>query len=179
MFKLIKLQDTNHLFKHCFMKQKKVLISFFFFCSMIMLGKAQEVFVPGGGDVSSESGSISYTIGQLFYTTNTTSDGSVIQGIQFPYEISVITNSETFDDIKLDISAYPNPVVNKLQLKISQNSFNNLSYQFFDQSGKILERKEISEQIVLLSLEDYKPATYLLSVMESNKLLKTFKIVKK
>ena len=53
--------------------------------------QAQQAIVPIGGDAIGASGQISYSIGQIAYTTYEGSTGSVSQGVQQPFEISFIT----------------------------------------------------------------------------------------
>ena len=53
--------------------------------------KAQEAPNASGGNGSGSGGSASYSMGQIVYTTNKGTNGSVAQGIQQPFEISVIT----------------------------------------------------------------------------------------
>lgn len=52
--------------------------------------RAQETIPVTGGEASG-GGTVSYTAGQIIYTTNTGTSGSVTQGIQQPFEISVVT----------------------------------------------------------------------------------------
>ena len=68
---------------------------------------AQEAIITSGGDASGSTGSVSYTIGQVVYTTNTGTNGSAAQGVQQPYEISVVTGLEEAKGINLDFSVYP------------------------------------------------------------------------
>lgn len=44
--------------------------------------QAQQVVTTSGGNASGSGGSVSYTIGQIVYTTNTNSNGSVAKGVQ-------------------------------------------------------------------------------------------------
>ena len=50
--------------------------------------QAQEIPIASGAVATGIGGSSSYTVGQVVYTTNTGSNGSVAQGVQQPYEIS-------------------------------------------------------------------------------------------
>ena len=67
------------------MKIKKLLIA------TLLLGafqtQAQEAVATAGGDASGTNGNVSYTVGQVVYTTNTGTTGSVAQGVQQPFEI--------------------------------------------------------------------------------------------
>jgi hypothetical protein len=51
----------------------------------------------------------SYSLGQVVYTKNTGTNGSSSQGVQQPYEISVITAIDETKDILLEFLVYPNP----------------------------------------------------------------------
>ena len=55
---------------------------------------AQETVPATGGDATRAGGSSSYTLGQVVYTTNTGTNGSVAQGVQQPYEISISVGIE-------------------------------------------------------------------------------------
>ena len=160
------------------MKNKKVKLS-----ALLLLGicfnslYAQQATAVSGADASGSGGSAAYSVGQIVYTTNTGSNGSVAQGAQQPYEISVTTGLlET--DFKLNLTAYPNPTTNYLMLQID-NFDKALSYQLFDISGKLLESNAIVVNSTTIKMENYPTATYFLKVTQNNALVKTFKIVKK
>lgn len=78
---------------------------------------AQSSVNATGGNASGDGGSASYSVGQVVYTANTGTNGSVAQGVQQPYEISVVTGIEEAHDIKLSVSVYPNPATDYLTLK--------------------------------------------------------------
>ncbi len=80
----------------------------------------QESIPASGGDVSGSGGSASYSIGQVFYSTHTGADGSVSEGVQQPYEISVVTSVVEAEGIDLVVSAFPNPVTDHLILRVDQ-----------------------------------------------------------
>jgi len=137
---------------------------------------AQQASTASGGDASGSGGSVAYSVGQIVYTTNTGITGSVAQGVQQPYEISITTGMlET--DIKLNLSAYPNPTTNYLMLQID-NYDKALLYQLYDISGKLLESNTIVASSTTITMEALPTATYLLKVTQNNKEVKTFKIIK-
>ena len=51
---------------------------------------AQELSVSSSGEGVGSGGGVSYSVGQTFYIVNTGSTGSESQGMQQPYEISVV-----------------------------------------------------------------------------------------
>ena len=80
--------------------------------------QAQESINATGGIASGSGGSMSYSVGQIVYTTNTGTNGSVAQGVQQPYEISAVIGIEEFNGINLYVSVYPNPTSDYLTLSI-------------------------------------------------------------
>ena len=77
------------------MRHKKVKLSAVLLLGLGLTGlKAQEAIPATGGMASGSGGSVSYSLGQLVYTTNTGTNGSVALGIQQPFEIFVVTSIE-------------------------------------------------------------------------------------
>jgi hypothetical protein len=129
-----------------------------------------------GGDAQGAQGSFSYTIGQVVYTTHE-SGSSMALGIQRPFEISVETSlNENNEDINL--SVYPNPTAGRLELMVSDRSFESLSYQLYDINGKLLNSEAINNHKTIIELENLPVANYLLKVIENQVPIKTFKIIK-
>lgn len=139
---------------------------------------AQETIPAAGGNASGSGGSVSYSVGQLVYNTNGGSNGSVAQGVQQPYEISVVTSIEEATDIDLVCSAYPNPATEYLTLNIQNYHNVKVSYQLCDFDGKILVHKKIEGNETNLYIGDLVPSTYFLRIIKNNKEIRTFKIVK-
>jgi len=161
------------------MKYKKLKLSAVLLLGLGLTGLYAQTAVPAtGGNASGSGGSVSYSVGQVVYTTNTGANGSVTQGVQQPFEISVITGLEEAKGISLSVSAYPNPTTDFLNLKVENYDNTNLSYQLFDISGKLLESKKITGNHTSIVMSNLVPATYFVKVTESNKEVKTFKIIK-
>ena len=140
---------------------------------------AQQTIPTTGGDASSSSGSISYSIGQIGHTTTSSSSGSLAQGVQHAYEISVVSGVDSPQKIKLEISAYPNPTIDFLYLKIQNYNQSHLSYQLFDMSGKLIRKQDILYSETRISMESLATATYFIRVQENDIIIKTFKIIKR
>jgi hypothetical protein len=73
-----------------------------------IIGLSQEAIPASGGDASGSGGTLSFTVGQLGYSSNSGSNGSVAEGVQQPYEISTTVGIE-LSNISLDFIAYPKP----------------------------------------------------------------------
>ncbi len=162
------------------MQHKKKI---FFIISILVLSwvelQAQESINTAGGNASGSGGSVSYSVGQVFYTTNSDANTSVAQGVQQPYEISVVSSVEEANSITLSFSAYPNPATDYVKLQIEGDMIDNLSYQLVDINGKILQNQKISNNQTAIIISNYVASTYFLKVSRGNKETKTFKIIKK
>jgi hypothetical protein len=140
--------------------------------------QAQESVNATGGNASGSGGSASYSVGQVVYTTNTGTNGSVAQGVQQPFEISVVTGLEEAKEINLMVTAYPNPTTDFLTLKVDSFELSTLSFQLYDMNGKLLQNKKVTDNETSINMSKLVPATYFVKVTEGNKELKTFKIIR-
>ncbi len=157
-----------------------ILIAFFLSFSFVV---AQESVNSAGGNASAIGGSVSYSVGQIVYSTNTGSNGSEIQGVQQPFEISVVTELEEANGIILSVTAYPNPTNDYLTLNIDEyvqirHALSHLSYQLYDMNGKLLQNKKLIEAVTQIDMKNFVLSTYFLKIINNNKEVKTFKIVK-
>jgi len=158
--------------------QKLRLCAVLFLIQCFTVLYAQESVNSSGGDAIGSGGSSSYSIGQLLYNTNTGSNGSEAQGVQQPYEITVVTGLEEAKDINLVFVAYPNPTSDHLTLEVKERELTNLRYQLFDVNGKLLQSGLISGNQTDIVMANFLPAIYFVKILQGNKELKTFKIIK-
>ncbi len=150
--------------------------------SVLLLGlgltaQAQQATTATGGNASGSGGTTAYSVGQIVYTTNTGTTGSVAQGVQQPYEISIVIGIED-NSINLELTAYPNPTTNFLTLNVSNAELSTLNFQLYDISGKLVESRKIISSTETITMENLPTATYFLKVTNNNKEVKTFKIIK-
>src|SRR5690554_7065721 len=96
--------------------------------------QAQESTNASGGDATGTGGTASYSVGQVVYTTNTGSTGSVAQGVQHAFEIYTL-GVEDIEDILL--TAYPNPTTDYLTLELNAVTYSDVTYQLFDIHGRL------------------------------------------
>jgi len=161
------------------MTQKKLkFCALLFLISGLTTLQAQETIPATGGNASGSGGSVSYSVGQVVYTTNTGTNGSVAQGVQQPYEISVVTAIEEATGINLSVSVYPNPAKDYLTLKIEELDLSNLSFQLNDIRGKLLQNEKITGNQTSVVVSNLAPGTYFLNIIQGNNVVKTFKVVK-
>lgn len=139
--------------------------------------QAQETVSATGGNATGSGGSSSYTVGQVVYTTNSGSNGSVAQGVQQPYEISTLIGIQ-INTVNLELSAYPNPTTDVLQLKVIGDRVGDLSFQLLDMQGKLTKSSKLTSNITTVSMEGLTPAIYFLSVINNQEIVRTFRIIK-
>ena len=157
------------------MKHKKTITSVAFLLMGLGGLHAQESSTAAGGEATGTGGTSSYSVGQVVYTTATGTNGSLAQGVQQPYEISVtIGIKET--SINLELSVYPNPTTDYLTLKV--DDFETLNFQLIDLQGKIIANKKVTNATTIIKMEELAKALYFLNVTKNNKVVKSFKIIK-
>ncbi len=139
---------------------------------------AQETVPATGGDASGSGGTVAYSVGQVVYTTNTGTNGSIAQGVQQPYEISTVTGVDNMPEIQIELTAYPNPTKDNLMLRVEDDSFSDLSFELYDMQGKLLESNKLISNSVTIKMEHLSRATYFLRVNNNKLLIKTFQIIK-
>lgn len=159
------------------MKHKKLLVGIALLFPGLGGLHAQESVATSGGEASGSGGTASYSIGQIVYTTNSGTNGSVGQGVQQPFEIITTVGTE-LTEINLELSAYPNPAKDYLTLNIGNYEEENLSFQLYNVEGKLIETDQIFSSETMINMEQLSSDTYLLNILENNTLIKTFKIIK-
>lgn len=156
---------------------RKVLIAFCLFGFGTTI-QAQNSVASAGGNATGPGGTESYTIGQIVYTSIAVPDGIITQGIQQPFEISVLTVIKESEDIILEILIYPNPSSGLVNLKVGNYNTDNLKYQLFDLNGLLFQERRVEGKETRIQLGHILPGTYILKIVDKKKEIKTFKIIK-
>ena len=138
---------------------------------------AQEAFTSAGGNIAGEGGFASITAGQLHFHVLQSDGGTIIQGVQQPYEWIVTHVAEDLEH-PIVLSAYPNPTSDKLTLEIGEETGRHLVYQLFNLRGELIRYERIVQSEVNISMGHLAAGVYLLRVLDNNRELKTFRIIK-
>ena len=149
-----------------------------FFIFILVSASGQKGIHSSGGNASGSNGSVSYSVGQVVFHTHAGTNGSVAQGVQQPYEISVVTETEDAGNISLLVKAYPNPVDNLLLLKVETDKWMALSFQIYNMQGQVLKTEKIRNSETQIDMSAYISASYILKVFSESKPIKEFKIIK-
>jgi hypothetical protein len=142
-----------------------------------IIGLSQEAIPASGGDASGSGGTLSFTVGQLGYSSNSGSNGSVAEGVQQPYEISTTVGIE-LSNISLDFIAYPNPTINNIVLSIKDFNNEKLNYQLYDMSGKLLKSNKVNAINTTIDMSELPVSNYVLNITNDSSIIKSFKIIK-
>jgi len=154
---------------------KAILIVTILLISTVLV--AQSTVVVSGGNASG-NGSVSYTVGQVVYTSTIVSSGSVLQGIQQSVELFTLSNPG-LQTLVLEAFTYPNPATNNVNLVLKNTDLQGLSYILFDLKGTTILEGAVDQDRTLIPLEKMAVGIYILKVNQLNSELKTFKIIKK
>lgn len=159
------------------MREKSTLLVILIFYMATSL--AQEAIIPAGGDGSGSGGSVAFTVGQILYTSYDGGSAAVVQGVQQPYEISVIIGLDEFEEIGLSLSTFPNPVTDVLILKVESLIWTDLNYQMYDSDGRLFMSDKLLNSETNIDMSLLAPGLYFLRVNMEKDAIKTFKIIKK
>lgn len=139
--------------------------------------KGQDAVTASGGEAIGFSRNLSYSIGQPFTDFKTGSANSINQGVQQPL-ILVATVGILVEPLIVEMSVFPNPTINYVTLEIGQLNSLELNAQLFDVHGKLVQKIGVSDALTKIQLPELSNTIYLLKVIQKNKELGTFIIVK-
>ena len=130
-----------------------------------------------GAEATGQGGTLSYSVGQVFQSSSSSSAGSVSAGVQQAYEVSVATQvSET--NLNIEASVYPNPTTDFLILNVPEIE-ENYTYQVTDINGKQLNTGLINNTQTNLDFSSYVIGTYFIKLAgQANSNIKTFQVIK-
>ena len=127
-----------------------------------------------------ESGLIvSQSIGQESVIGNfTNGDVKIIQGFQQPFWARLISNSSSV--IPIEITHFPNPVTDNLNLNFYNYEIGELNLSIYDYSGRILIKRNISVESgkSIVDLTTLPSGSFLIG-LKNNKINYYIKIIKK
>ena len=158
---------------------RRLLIPFLLICLSPVKVHGQAANTTTGGKAVGSGGSVTYTVGQILYSTITASNGTVAQGVQQPYEISVVTAIANTENINLGSLIYPNPTSGHIKLIFESEGYENLSFRLYNVNGVLLYVNKVENRETEISLENQSSGVYFLHVSKNNTEVKIFKIIKK
>lgn len=138
---------------------------------------AQTAIIPTTGVLTGSNGYVNYTLGQVFYSTNSGTTGTEIQGIHQAYKIETPTSlSKDYEDIKCVL--FPNPTKGNITLDIDISKHAALFYSIINTQGQELHYAPVESNITQLNFDRLNPSVYLVKIIEEKQIIKTYKITK-
>jgi hypothetical protein len=136
--------------------------------------------IASGDDASGSYGSVSYSIGQVFYTYIGQSVYNVAQGVQHDLPDNILSTAENSIEPKIEIFIFPNPTTDFITINMEglELGYVQRSYQLYDIQGRILKQNTISQTETQINLSYLSSSIYILQVYGDNEIIKTFKIIK-
>jgi hypothetical protein len=132
----------------------------------------QTTVIPTGGESISSYGTISYSIGEVYYTSKGSQFNST-EGVQHLFIINSLLIKS-----KVQLIPYPNPTTNLLYFKVENNNYINLSYILYDLNGKVIKNGFIINPSSFISLKELPSQTYILKCFRGNTEENIFEIFK-
>lgn len=149
-------------------------------CSLCpQITEGQETITATGGTATGTGGSATYTVGQLVYNQFAGTGGFIIQGVQQPYEISIVTAIENTEDITLECMVYPNPTEGSIKLFIGSFEDDNMRFRLYNMNGLLLQDYQIEDKETIIIMDNLPSGIYFLKVIKNKLEVKIFKIIKK
>ncbi|PRX41207.1 T9SS type A sorting domain-containing protein [Salegentibacter salegens] len=130
-----------------------------------------------GGNISNAEGSLSYSIGQVYYSSHNEEEITVTEGVQQPLIIYTAPVEKTKKDF--EVLAYPNPVANNFTIDASSYANRSLNYQIVDLNGRLLKEDRIEKPGSKIDISRFSAAIYLLRISDNDQHIKTIKIIKR
>ena len=128
----------------------------------------------GFGNLSNSQFEISFSAGIFTGNVINTADNYLIHGVQQPV---VDLNSRVSKDIFLELSIFPNPIID--QISISNSSLKNLNCSVYSDIGVLVETFPVFPGNHHYNLKNLSAGIYIFSITDNNGLKKNYKIYKK
>ena len=161
------------------MKHKKILTLLFSLWSLMLFAQTevprQEVISSASGLFSNSSGSIYFTIGECLTSTLRSNDLALTQG--FHQTFLSISDIYTIGDLDFEITVFPNPATDFITIKVEK--LQDLDYIIYNMYGVVMEKKKIVETESDVSFKTLPPSIYIIKVLQNDKEIRTFKIIKR
>jgi hypothetical protein len=143
----------------------------------IIAGNTQAATTSSGSDSKGAGGFVSWSVGQVAYTSFTGKGGtnSISAGVQQAYTVSVIGLRST---VSFSYSVYPNPTADNLILQAPNFKTGKITYQLLDLNGNMLKAGLISGNRTEINTGTLPSSTYFLQIIQGNKQVQSFKIIK-
>lgn len=155
-----------------------------FLCILALVGFplsglfAQQSILVASSNDSSASGSVSWSVGLVAFSAVTGTTGSLLEGVQQPYEIYIVDGIGE-NEKGPQCALYPNPATEQITLRFLESNLKDYTVQLFNMQGTLLKNLKADSREITIPLGDVAPSSLFLVIFENAKPVKNFKIIKK
>lgn len=145
---------------------------------MAMSQTASSELVSSGGDSFSNANyQIDWSIGECMIATFSGVNYQLTQG--FHQSNYIVTDVEELSESNANISVYPNPTTDLISVDFTNVAVSESILTIADINGKVLQVRSSENNSEKLDFAAYAAGVYFLTVKQENKVVKSFKIIKK
>jgi len=174
--------DSNHHYFKIVLNMSKLLWTLLFVNLGLQVTLCAQSFHAtvdaSGGNAHSTDGSINYSVGQIQINTISAFNGKLSSGVQQPFELYKITEVYQTNNDQATIHLVHQRENDQLVLKMIHPIHTQLTYQLYDDMGKIIEAHQISNSETIINMINRPQGFYCLIINSKNRNIKTFKIIK-
>lgn len=142
-------------------------------CTLSIACRGQQAVVAAGADANGSSGSISYSIGQIVYSSSV--GGFINEGVQQPYELFITSTEEPF--LSIEMNLFPNPTSHELIIEM-KNYVDGISADISDIDGRLLERHLLNSKRTVINVSAWSAATYLIRLTDISGKTTSYRLIK-
>lgn len=156
-----------------------LLFSILSYTTLIAQDKTLNSTCAAGDSFKNNSIQIDWNIGGIIGETFNSNNFILNHG--FMQKRYIISSIDKIKGINLSLKAWPNPVREKLKLKIedsNQYNWKNFILKIFDSKGKLLLKQKYLKNPMEIDFYKFKPNIYFVSIYNNQNCIKKFKIVK-
>lgn len=147
------------------------------FLTISLVAKSQQLLSTASYSIVTTEGSFTASIGETIISEMSDNQSVVSNGFQqFYSDLLSQFISPTLSGIAVKI--IPNPVMNLLTFRISDEPMENTTFILSDLNGNQLREGEVSPFQTQLNVSQLPPAIYLLKISRNKELIHTSKIIK-
>ncbi len=146
---------------------KKVILFFILLVPLGVMGQilSPQVFSAMGGHSVGNNAQVTFTAGEPFYQTVSNDNSILTQGFN---QILIITKIEQLTEPNWNITVFPNPTFELINVNFNSDLPNNLTIQLLDLEGRTIDVRNTTQSLEQFNLSKLPPAMYFIRIKAGN-----------